>query len=81
MKRERIQANVIIDQVNRGGTFGGHLEDNPEHKVRLKVSGRMQRGKIKIVRGDAVDAELSPYDLTRGRITWRHPDPQQRGGH
>lgn len=79
MKKQDIRTNVVIDQVNRGGKFVGHLEDNPEHQVMLTVSGRMQCGKIKVVRGDVVDAVLTPYDLTRGRITWRYPDPQQRG--
>ena len=79
VKNPCIRATAIIEEVYKGGMFAGHLEDNPDHSVLLTVAGRMQHGKIKVVRGDAVDAELSPYDLTRGRIVWRHHDPQQRG--
>ncbi|MFQ5987895.1 MAG: translation initiation factor IF-1 [Dehalococcoidia bacterium] len=41
------------------------------HKVLAHISGRMRLHYIKILRGDKVIVELSPYDLTRGRITYR----------
>lgn len=41
------------------------------HKVLAHISGRMRLHYIKILRGDRVLVELSPYDLTRGRITYR----------
>ena len=41
------------------------------HKVLAHVSGKMRMHYIKILRGDKVVVELSPYDLTRGRIVWR----------
>ncbi len=40
--------------------------------IRATVSGKMRMHKIRILPGDHVTVELSPYDLTRGRITYRH---------
>ena len=42
------------------------------HKVMAHVSGKMRMKFIKILPGDKVTIELSPYDLTRGRIVWRY---------
>ena len=42
------------------------------HKVLAHVSGKMRMYYIKILPGDKITVELSPYDLTRGRITYRH---------
>ena len=41
------------------------------HKILAHVSGKMRMNYIRIYPGDKVTIELSPYDLTRGRITWR----------
>ena len=41
------------------------------HKVLAHVSGKIRTNYIRIIPGDKVKVELSPYDLTRGRITWR----------
>ncbi|MDR2513967.1 MAG: translation initiation factor IF-1 [Christensenellaceae bacterium] len=41
------------------------------HKVLAHISGRLRTNFIRILPGDRVTLELSPYDLTRGRITWR----------
>jgi translation initiation factor IF-1 len=41
------------------------------HKVLAHISGKLRMNFIKILPGDKVTLELSPYDLTRGRITWR----------
>lgn len=46
---------------------------NPEHLVLATISGKMRMFKIKILPGDRVKLEMSPYDLTRGRITFRYP--------
>ena len=43
-----------------------------DHVVLATISGRMRRNRIRILMGDRVDIELSPYDLTKGRITYRH---------
>ncbi|MGI6316709.1 MAG: translation initiation factor IF-1 [Christensenellales bacterium] len=41
------------------------------HKIHAHISGRLRMNYIRIIPGDKVTLELSPYDLTRGRITWR----------
>jgi translation initiation factor IF-1 len=46
--------------------------DNSEHKVLAQISGKMRKNRIRILVGDRVSVELSPYDLTRGRITYRY---------
>jgi translation initiation factor IF-1 len=42
------------------------------HEVLAKISGKMRKNYIRILPGDKVKVELSPYDLSRGRITYRH---------
>lgn len=42
------------------------------HRVLAHIGGKMRQSYIKVGLGDRVDVELSPYDLTRGRIIWRH---------
>ena len=41
------------------------------HKIIATISGKLRQNFIRILTGDKVTVELSPYDLTRGRITWR----------
>lgn len=44
------------------------------HMVLAHISGKMRKNYIRILTGDAVTVELTPYDLTKGRITFRHKD-------
>ena len=46
--------------------------DNTEHVVLAAVSGKMRKNRIRILVGDRVSVEMSPYDLSRGRITYRY---------
>lgn len=48
------------------------VELNNGHQVLAHVSGKIRMNNIRILPGDKVKVELSPYDLTRGRITFRH---------
>ena len=68
----RIRVRGILEEIQRGGQFVVALQDTPEYKVRAYLSGRMKINKISLVVGDDVDVELSKYDLTRGRIIYRH---------
>jgi len=43
-----------------------------DHMVLAYASGKIKKNKIKILMNDTVDVEMSPYDLTKGRITYRH---------
>lgn len=62
-----VQGKVIEPLVN--AMFRVELENG--HRVLAHVSGKMRMNRIRILPGDRVTMELSPYDLTRGRITYR----------
>lgn len=71
MKEELIEmAGTVIDK-QPNAFFKVKLNDS-DHIVFATISGRMRRNRIRILMGDRVDIELSPYDLTKGRITYRH---------
>ncbi|MCH9014340.1 MAG: translation initiation factor IF-1 [Gemmatimonadetes bacterium] len=59
-----------IKKVLPNTTFKVELENG--HEVLAYVSGKMRKHYIRILRGDRVSVDLSPYDLTRGRITYRY---------
>jgi translation initiation factor IF-1 len=48
-----------------------HVELENGHRILAHISGKLRMNYIRILQGDKVTVELSPYDLTRGRITWR----------
>ncbi len=62
-----MQAKVIETLPN--ATFTVELENG--HRLLAHISGRMRKNFIRILPGDRVQVEVSPYDLTRGRITYR----------
>jgi translation initiation factor IF-1 len=59
---------VVIDSFPNA-MFEVQLENG--HKILAHISGKLRMNFIRILPGDKVTVELSPYDLTRGRITWR----------
>ena len=70
-QNEKIRALAIVLEVQKGGFFRCQLEDNPTHEVIAYLCGQMRKGRIIVCVGDLVTVDLSPYDLTRGRIVWR----------
>ena len=71
IKEELIQvAGTIVDK-QRDTNFKVKVNGS-DHIVLAQNSGRMRRNRIRILIGDRVDVEMSPYDLTKGRITYRH---------
>ena len=71
MKEETIElVGTVIDKQPHA-YFKVQVNDS-DHVVLATISGRMRRNRIRILMGDRVDIELSPYDLTKGRITYRH---------
>jgi translation initiation factor IF-1 len=68
-KEENIQIEGKIVEPLPNAMFRVELENG--HKVLAHVSGKMRMHFIRILPGDKVTVELSPYDLTRGRITYR----------
>lgn len=71
MKEELIEvAGVIVDK--QPNAFFKVQVNGSEHIVLATISGKMRKNRIRILMGDRVDVEMSPYDLTKGRITYRH---------
>ena len=71
MKEELIEVSGVIIDKQPNAFFKVQI-NNSEHIVMATISGRMRRNRIRILMGDRVDVEMSPYDLTKGRITYRH---------
>jgi len=68
-KEEGIVVEGMVVEPLKNAMFRVELENG--HKVLAHVSGKMRKYYIRILPGDRVTVELSPYDLTRGRITYR----------
>ena len=68
-KKEAIEVEGTVVEPLPNGMFRVELAN--EHRVLAHASGKMRKYFIKVVRGDRVLVELSPYDLTRGRIVYR----------
>lgn len=70
MKEEAIELQGTVTDVLPSAMFRVNLENG--HRVLATTAGKMRRFRIRILAGDRVTVEVSPYDLTRGRITFRH---------
>ena len=68
-KKEAVQVEGIVAEALPNAMFRVELAD--KHMVMAHVSGKMRMNFIRILPGDKVMCELSPYDLTRGRIIYR----------
>ena len=70
MKEEAIELEGTITDVLPSTMFRVALDNG--HSVMATLCGKMRRFRIRVLNGDRVKLEMSPYDLTRGRITFRH---------
>ena len=70
-KSDVIEAKGIIFKESGNGYFNVRLEEPKDHECLCRASGKLITRKIQLLVGDKVTVELSPYDLTRGRITLR----------
>lgn len=68
-KEDVIGVSGKIIEALPNATFQVELENG--HKILAHVSGKLRMNFIRILPGDKVTVEMSPYDLTKGRITWR----------
>lgn len=84
-KEELIEARGVVSEVLPDSRYRITLDNG--HQLVAYTSGRMRKHHIRILAGDNVQLELSPYDLSKGRITFRHlqrapaapaPGPRQR---
>jgi translation initiation factor IF-1 len=69
-KEEPIQLEGQVTEVLPNATFRVQLTNG--HNVLATLGGNMRRFRIRVLQGDRVTIEVSPYDLTRGRIIFRH---------
>ena len=70
MKEEGIELDGIVAEVLPSAMFRVSLDNG--HKVLATTAGKMRKFKIRVLVGDRVTVTVSPYDLSRGRITFRH---------
>ncbi len=69
MKEEAIEVEGTVMETLPNAMFRVELKNG--HKILAHISGKMRMHYIRILPGDVVKVEMSPYDLTRGRITYR----------
>ena len=68
-KADMIELEGVVVEKLPNATFKVELENG--HQITADISGKLRTNFIKILPGDKVTVEMSPYDLTKGRITWR----------
>lgn len=68
-KQDVIEVEGVVSEAYPNAVFEVELVNG--HKILAHISGKLRMNFIRILPGDKVTVELSPYDLTRGRITWR----------
>jgi translation initiation factor IF-1 len=76
-EEDKITVEGTIVEALPGTQFRVHLDNN--HEVLAYLSGRMRKYYIRILLGDRVRVEMSPYDLTRGRIVYRQKKHHEPG--
>jgi translation initiation factor IF-1 len=70
-KKEVVEVKGIVLEALPGSSFLVELEHN-HHRIFANPSGRMRRNNIRILPGDRILLEISPYDINRGRIIYRY---------
>ena len=68
-KQDMIEVEGVVVEALPNAVFQVELQGG--HKIMAHISGKLRMNFIRILPGDKVTVEMSPYDLTKGRITWR----------
>jgi translation initiation factor IF-1 len=71
-KEEMVEVEGVVSEVLPNTVFRVQLVNG--YEVTAYASGKMRKHRIRILEGDRVTVDMSPYDLTRGRIAFRHKD-------
>ena len=74
-KEELLEMNGVVDEVLPDARFRVTLDNG--HSLVAYSAGKMRKHHIRILAGDKVSLEMSPYDLSKGRITFRHIEGRQ----
>ncbi len=69
-KEDVIEIDGVIAEILPGGQFRVQLDG--EHEILVYTAGKMRKNRIRTMVGDRVTVEMTPYDLTRGRLVYRH---------
>lgn len=69
-KEDLMSFEGLVEELLPNAMFRVKLDNN--HVILAHSSGKMRKNKIRILEGDRVTVEMTPYDLTKGRITFRH---------
>ncbi len=70
MSKEAIEMEGTVTEVLPNATFRVELENG--HEILAYLSGKMRKHYIRVLEGDGVKVEMSPYDMSRGRVTYRY---------
>ena len=68
-KEEMLEFNGVVTELLPNATFRVKLENN--HEILAHSSGKLRKNRIRVLTGDKVLVEVTPYDLTKGRISFR----------
>ena len=77
-KEEGIEMEGVVTEVLPDRNYRVLLENG--HSILAYAAGKMSKFKIRVLEGDRVSVVLSPYDLTRGRVIYRHKSPSSQFG-
>ncbi|MBS0490557.1 MAG: translation initiation factor IF-1 [Proteobacteria bacterium] len=77
-KEEPVEFDGQITELLPEGRFRVRLEN--DHEILAYTAGKMRKNRIRSMVGDRVTVEMTPYDMNRGRITFRHRDTAPRAG-
>ena len=69
-KEELLEFQGVVTELLPNATFKVKLEN--DHEIIAHTAGKMRKNRIRVLAGDQVTVEMTPYDLTKGRITYRH---------
>jgi translation initiation factor IF-1 len=69
-KEDLLEFEGIVSEILPNAMFRVKLDNG--HEVLAQTSGKMRKNRIRVLMGDKVNVEMTPYDLSRGRITFRH---------
>jgi translation initiation factor IF-1 len=71
-KEDSIEVTGTVIEKFPSGQFSVQLDQDSERLILAHLAGKLRRNRIRVLAGDKVTVEMSPYDLTKGRITFRH---------
>ncbi|MGE0108892.1 MAG: translation initiation factor IF-1 [Bdellovibrionales bacterium] len=69
-KEDLLEFEGVVSEVLPNAMFRVKLDNG--HEVLAHTSGKMRKNRIRVLAGDKVNVEMTPYDLSKGRITFRH---------